>query len=377
MSLTHRCQRYYYRYSLSLNKGPKSARLLKTCLLIFLGFLLMNLINAILFTSILIFQENDSEPDYDFDTRPFYRIIEEKKRFDESANYLIVSNFLQYRANLTKNADLLGLNLHTTIENLHLFATHVNVWDGPISLSLYVKGSRASDDVDYAAIWFRCHRKSLKMLNVHLVMSTKAYQTSISNQRHQHSVKYAVHCQQLTYINHTDETDSTPYPSNLLRNVARTGMPLSTIQYILNLDIDVFPSADLFHHLVTFYTQSETDELFNRTVYVIPTFEIHRDTVQRAIPIPQNKRELILLWNDNQVQPFENSVCPTCQAATNYEAWRQETKNERILPLFRPHYAQPWKPFYIGPKYVPMFDSRFKAHAHARISQVRLLYSLQ
>jgi hypothetical protein len=193
---------------------------------------------------------------------------------------------------------------------------------------------------------------------------------SISNQHHSHSVKYAVSCQQLTYINHTDETDSTPYPSNLLRNIARLGLTHPSVQYILNLDIDIFTAPDLFHHLVSFYTKSKTSEIFNRTLYVIPVFEIHQDTIKRSIPLPQNKRELILLWNDKQIQPFQSDVCSPCQFLTNYPAWKQETKNDEIQPIFRPHYSQPWKPYYIGPTHVPMFDPRFKTHAHARISQV-------
>ncbi|CAF4467753.1 unnamed protein product [Rotaria magnacalcarata] len=176
-------------------------------------------------------------------------------------------------------------------------------------------------------------------------------------------------CQHLTYINHTEETDSTPYPSNLLRNIARLGTTPSTVQYILTLDIDIFPVSDLFHHLVSFYTQIKLIEEFNRTLYVIPAFEIHIDTVKRGTLLPQNKRELILLWNDNQLQPLQADVCPTCQFLTNYQAWKQEASEDKIVPLFRPHYSQPWQPYYIGPKDVPTFDARFKSHAHARISQ--------
>jgi hypothetical protein len=195
---------------------------------------------------------------------------------------------------------------------------------------------------------------------------------SISNQHNSHSVKYAVNCQQLIYTDHTDDKDSTPYPSNLLRNTARIGLTLSSIQYILTLDIDIYPSPDLFHHLVSFYTKKgKTNEIFNRTLYVIPAFEIHTDTIKRSIPLPQNKRELILLWNDNLIQPFQNDICSPCQFLTNYQAWKQETQNDEILPIFRPHYSQPWKPYYIGPRYIPMFDPRFKSHAHARVSQVR------
>ena len=194
---------------------------------------------------------------------------------------------------------------------------------------------------------------------------------SISNQHNSHSVKYAVSCQYITYETHIDETDSTPYPSNLLRNIARQGTTPSTVQYILTLDIDVFPAADLFHHLVSFYTQTKTEQ-FNRTLYVIPAFEIHINTVKRSSPLPQNKRELLLLWNDNQLQPLQADVCPTCQFLTNYQAWKQEASDDKVVPLFRPHYSQPWQPYYVGPKNVPTFDPRFKAHAHARISQVRI-----
>ena len=183
MSLSHRLHRSYLRHRLSLNKRPKLLRMMKILSIIILGFLAMNLINGILFSSVLFLQENEHEPDYDLDTRPFYKVIESKKRFDDSGNYLIVQNFLQYQTNLTKNADLLALNLHTNIEQLHLLLQHATVWDGPISLSLYVKGTRGSDDIDYASIWLRCHRKSFKMLNVHLIISAKAYQSESSDYR--------------------------------------------------------------------------------------------------------------------------------------------------------------------------------------------------
>ncbi|CAF3530591.1 unnamed protein product [Rotaria socialis] len=365
-----RFKRYFFRYSLYFSRRPRLNRIIKILSIIIIAFLFMSLINGILFSSVFFLQENTNEPDYDLDTRPYYKAIEMKKRFDDSGNYLIVQNFVQYQANLTKNADILALDLHTNIAQLHLLLHHAKVWDGPISLSLYVKGARGSDDIDYASIWLRCNRRSFKVLNVHLVISVKAYKSSISSQHNSHSVKYAVSCQHITYVNHSDETDSTPYPSNLLRNVACIGNTLPSVKYTLTLDIDIFPAPDLFHHLVSFYTKkSMPNEMFNRTLYVIPAFEIHTDTIKRSILLPQNKRELILLWNDEHIQPFQNDVCSSCQFLTNYKAWKQETKNDEILPIFRPHYSLPWKPYYVGPKDVPPFDSRFKAHAHARISQ--------
>lgn len=169
-------RRCFLRYSLLCRRRPKLQDTAKYCLILTVGFLFMNLINVILFSSILFFQENVHEPDYELDTRPYYRIIETKKRFDSSGNYLTVQNFVQYQSNLTKNSELLALNLHTNIEKLHLLLNHAKVWDGPISVSLYVKGTRGSDDVDYAWIWLRCNRRLFKVLNVHLIMSAKAYE---------------------------------------------------------------------------------------------------------------------------------------------------------------------------------------------------------
>jgi hypothetical protein len=171
-----RIECYLRRHNLSCRKRPKLNRIFQTCLILIVGILMINIINIILFTSVLVFQENVNEPDYDLDTRPYYKTIETKKRFDSSGNYLMVQNFVQYQNNLTKNAHLLALNLHTNIEKLHLLLDHTKVWDGPISLSLYVKGARASDDIDYAAIWLRCNRRLFKVLNVNLVMSAKAYE---------------------------------------------------------------------------------------------------------------------------------------------------------------------------------------------------------
>ena len=154
-----RLKRCFLRYNFSCRKRLKFNRVLKICLMLIGGLLLINIINGVLFSTILLFQETSIEPDYDLDTRPYYRTIEMKKRFDASGNYLLVQNFVQYQYNLTKNADLLGLNLHTNIEKLHLLMNHAKVWDGPISLSLYVKGARASDDIDYASMWLRCNRQ--------------------------------------------------------------------------------------------------------------------------------------------------------------------------------------------------------------------------
>ena len=181
MSLVHRysyrLKHYLLPFSLSCMKHHQLVQLLKILLTILLGLLLITLLNGLLFSSVLLLQEPDVEPDFDFDTRPFYRAIETKKRFDDSGNYLIIPNFVHYATNLTHHAELLALSLHADVDQLHVLLQHARVWDGPISLSLYIRGVRGSDDIDYAAMWLRCHRKAFKMLHVHLVISAQAYKS--------------------------------------------------------------------------------------------------------------------------------------------------------------------------------------------------------
>lgn len=174
----YRWQRFLLRLNVLRARNPKVIQSLKTFLLILFAFFLLNILNLLIFSTVLLFEENEHEPDYNFDTQPFYKLIEEKKRFDQSGNYLVIKDFLRYQQNLTKNAERLGLILHSNINDLQLLAKHSVVWDGPISLSIFVKGSRASDDLDFALIWFRCHRKLFKMIDVHLIISGKAYESN-------------------------------------------------------------------------------------------------------------------------------------------------------------------------------------------------------
>jgi uncharacterized membrane protein len=69
MSLIHRCflriKRYFLRYSLLCGRRPRLNRIIKILSVIILAFLFMTLINGVLFSSILFFQENNNEPDYE------------------------------------------------------------------------------------------------------------------------------------------------------------------------------------------------------------------------------------------------------------------------------------------------------------------------
>ncbi|CAF1634459.1 unnamed protein product [Didymodactylos carnosus] len=173
--------RYYLRtkrfYRTYCQTKSRLIRILKIICIIVITLLIMNLINVTLFSTIFFTQDDTHETDYDHDTRPHYKQIETEKRFDSSGNYLIVTNFLKYRSKSTIRTDLLSLNLHCNVEQLNLLVLYAKLWPNPISIALYIKGTKASNHIDYASMWLRCNRKIFKHLSVHLVISATAYES--------------------------------------------------------------------------------------------------------------------------------------------------------------------------------------------------------
>jgi N-acetyllactosaminide beta-1,3-N-acetylglucosaminyltransferase len=164
------------------------------------------------------------------------------------------------------------------------------------------------------------------------------------------------------------------YPNNLLRNVAARYV---NTDYIMVLDIDIVPSANLFEQFVEFARRgsfsSETASLDAQTVYVVPVFEL-----QRGVELPQDKASLSQLWDQGQVRPFYYELCWKCQKHTDYMVWKNlthymkpGTQSKSLSAQYQVEWKDPWEPFYIGPRHsLPGYDERFKQFGFNRISQV-------
>lgn len=291
--------------------------------------------------------------------------------FDNSGQYRVYKNLIKsdFTTNQIAGPDSNGLTLatHTTINNLHHLEYLLERWQNPLSVAIFAHG----EDVKFAtalvyALSFFCPQIQA-LVDFHLVCLS-GETASFPEQDREHfagledcaSVFARLATHRDKYKNYAINGNIS-YPNNLLRNVARSGTESS---YVLVLDIDMMPSADLPQQFLAMIARREpaSDEVF-----VLPAFEI-----RHARKVPTNKAQLVQLYQVGEVRPFYEELCPRCQAPTNYSLWVNSHVRETgsLEVAYTLSWVDPWEPFYIGPHTVPLYDETFKQYGFNRISQV-------
>ncbi|NWS16973.1 B4GA1 glucuronyltransferase, partial [Pachyramphus minor] len=99
--------------------------------------------------------------------------------------------------------------------------------------------------------------------------------------------------------------------------------------------------------------------------FVLPAFEVRGGT-----GVPGSKAELLRLWDAGDARPFYGTLCPRCQAPTDFGRWRALPPPPRLRVAYEVPWRDPWEPFYVAPaRGVPPFDERFLQYGFNRISQ--------
>ncbi|XP_034006077.1 beta-1,4-glucuronyltransferase 1 [Trematomus bernacchii] len=292
--------------------------------------------------------------------------------FDNSGQYRVYKNLIKsdfttnHKPGSIPSSHVLALATHTTINNLHHLESLVERWHNPLSVAIFAHGQ----DVKFAtalvyALSFFCPQIQ-SLVDFHLVCLS-GEMASFPEQDREHfagledcaSVFSRLETHRDKYKNYAI-SGNVSYPNNLLRNVARGGTESS---YILVIDIDMMPSADLHQQFEAMILGRETasDEVF-----VLPAFEI-----RHARKMPGNKAELVQLYQVGEVRPFYEELCSRCQAPTNYSRWvNSHVRGSEPLEVgYTLTWVDPWEPFYIGPHTVPLYDENFKQYGFNRISQ--------
>ncbi|XP_051567851.1 beta-1,4-glucuronyltransferase 1 isoform X1 [Myxocyprinus asiaticus] len=297
--------------------------------------------------------------------------------FDGSGQYRVYKNLIKsdFSTNQKPGADPrshhLALASHTTINNLHHLNSLLERWQNPLSIAIFAHGQdvRFATAFVYALSLFCPQIQAL--VDFHLVCHS-GEMASFPEQDREHfagleekgciGVFAKLESYRDKYKNYAIGSNVS-YPNNLLRNVARSGTDAA---YILVIDIDMIPSANLHHQFVTMLMKREpaADE-----VLVLPAFEI-----RHTRKMPASKSELVQLYQVGEVRPFYDELCPRCQAPTNYSQWvNLPSKSSGPLEVvYTINWADPWEPFYIGAQSVPLYDENFRQYGFNRISQVHL-----
>nr|XP_046235803.1 beta-1,4-glucuronyltransferase 1 [Scatophagus argus] len=292
--------------------------------------------------------------------------------FDNSGQYRVYKNLIKsdfttnQKPGSDRSTNVLALATHTTINNLHHLESLLERWQNPLSVAIFAHGQ----DVKFAtalvyALSFFCPQIQA-LVDFHLVCLS-GETASFPEKDHEHfagledcgSVFSRLEAHRDKYKNYAI-SGNISYPNNLLRNVARGGTDSS---YILVIDIDMMPSADLHQQFLAMIVKREpaSDEVF-----VLPAFEIRHDR-----KMPATKAELVQLYQVGEVRPFYEELCPRCQAPTNYSQWVNSHVRETgtLEVAYTLTWVDPWEPFYIGPHTVPLYDENFKQYGFNRISQ--------
>lgn len=285
-----------------------------------------------------------------------YRISPEVRnayRTDSSGYYFIVQDIFG-SGKQHAPADL-AIVTHTTSNHLQNLLHLSRRWEGLISVSVFTHGQDVEFALHLSQRLYECYKEIEQKVIFHLVFPVSCNITNIPY--------HQVNCDVEDTIKSSNKNfelgGKLRYPHNVLRNLA-----LKTVEarFILAMDIDMLPSANLFgtfqRNLISSITSS------NQTAYILPVFETGEN-----YNIPSTKDELL---QDKNIQPFYANVCQKCQYITDYDRWKHLGKSEALDVAYDLQWTHPYEPFYIASKSsLPLYDERFKQYGFNRVSQVR------
>uniref|UniRef100_A0A8C4QLC7 Beta-1,4-glucuronyltransferase 1 n=1 Tax=Eptatretus burgeri TaxID=7764 RepID=A0A8C4QLC7_EPTBU len=261
------------------------------------------------------------------------------------------------------------LTTHTSLDRLHELDSLLTRWRGPVSLSLFCPGNASG--LALWAIWSlrACSSAVRDRVSFHLV-----YPARPSSLRpgdigpfpgcDGHREGFTSFLRLHTGVAVSYELGFAPYPNNLLRNVARTGGGRG--RYVLPLDVDMMPSAGLHSALIEFLGREATRLSFgDRTVFVLPAFETRSPPGHE----PANKADLLRQVAHGDARPFYSELCGKCQRPTDFGRWAELPLRSTLGSSYDVLWRDPWEPFFLSPRSVPLFDERFQQYGFNRISQ--------
>ncbi|XP_033105009.1 beta-1,4-glucuronyltransferase 1-like isoform X2 [Anneissia japonica] len=291
-------------------------------------------------------------------------------KLDSSGQYKVHKNYaISHQQDSLNTENDVTIVTQCSVNHLHHLAQLTEEWDGLISVSVFT--TKLQVHIADAAIFTlrECFEKIRTNVAFHIVYPfTFQDINEIQNKRHDIelldlSCENVLHT--ITNLNlfmQNYDLSGIPYPNNLLRNVARTGVQST---YIFVIDIDMLPNKHLRTDFLSFLQNSVISEELSDVVYVVPAFELPDNS-----PRPTTKQELLKQYDNNGVRPFYIELCKKCQFPTDYESWRNLESKHGLGVAYSREWVDPWEPFYISRSDVPFYDEQFKQYGFNRISQV-------
>ena len=145
------------------------------------------------------------------------------------------------------------------------------------------------------------------------------------------------------------------YPVNYLRNVA---MNFSSTEAVLISDADFLPMEGLDTNLRNLVSKEDSLSTSYNRAYIVPAFE----TLRYRFSTPDDKSQLIQMWDDGLIDTFRHFEWPRGHSATNYTLWRESDSPYRV------EWDMDFEPYLLLPRKGTFFDTRFVGFGWNKVS---------
>ena len=203
-----------------------------------------------------------------------------------------------------------------SVDRAHMLEALCEQWSGPLSISLYATDAELSQILrafESSEVLRNCRR-----LGLHFVHKSGGF-----------------------------------YPVNYLRNVA---LDNAETAFVFLSDIDFLPMFGLHEYLKEAVSVLGQD----KRALVVPAFE----TLSYKFDFPKDKKELLEMWDANEVSTFRARVWPEGHAPTNFKHWRGASSPYRIT--WEPNF----EPYIVVSRNVSRYDERFSGFGWNKVSHV-------
>ncbi|CAG0887659.1 unnamed protein product [Darwinula stevensoni] len=234
------------------------------------------------------------------------KVLYPRMVLDERQDYGVLENLVP-AANLdAESEDDITCVTHSSIDHLHRVVPLVQAWQGPVSLAVFVSTQvNMNITLKVIACLREEHPQVSQNVTFHLVFPVRQMAEE-SDLRIDDKLSCQVLVETVSRAEDRAKNFNRPdveYPHNLLRNVGRRA---TRTEFVFVIDVDLIPSPGMRRKFVQF---AQRERLFSRDMakhkitYVVPVFE-----AVSGLPTPQNKSELLRLWDAGKIRPFYSNT---------------------------------------------------------------------
>ncbi|KAK7070888.1 Beta-1,4-glucuronyltransferase 1, partial [Halocaridina rubra] len=263
------------------------------------------------------------------------------------------------------------MSTQTSANLLFWIEKHTEMWQGPISVSVY------TPDVDYTiavkiiSFLQTCIPAVRQRVSFHFSYPHKLPPVYVTDDD-KNDLEYD--CESIESVNEAlvdkyrtyrlrEILRKQPYPQNILRNIARKGCPN---EYTFTPDVDMLLTPGMSDEINDFVSLNSTQSC-TKCAFVIPTYEIHAIVKTN----PANKNELRKLVKQSKARGFHSRVYQPNQGNSNLPRWESQNMDKKLDIMYNiTSWKKSWEPIYIAKADIPLYDERFIGYGFTRSSQV-------